>query len=160
MTEQKTKKSKGIAKKFKKNLLAPCIKSPREKPNVPKKQDIDNIDNGSLYFDSSKYLKRKNSDLDTISSVSRPTNKTEITVDSEITDYLRRKPQNEGKEKEEITEIVDVESSDDDDVPLSQLTKLKQTPSQQKVEINTIKNEENIGEIKGTKQDIINIYIK
>jgi len=153
MTEQKTKKSKGIAKKFKKNILAPCIKSPREKQNVPNKQDIDNIDNGSLYFDSSKYLKRKNFDLDTISStLSRPTNRTEITVDSEVTDYLRRKPQNEGKEKEEITEIVDIESSDDDDdIPLSQLTKLKQTPSQQKVEINTIKNEENLAEIKETE---------
>jgi len=152
MTEQKTKKSKGIAKKLKRNILAPCIKSPREKQNVPDKHDLDNIDNGSLYFDSSKYLKKRNSDLDTISStLSRPTSKTEVTTDSEMTDYLRRKPQSKGKEKEEITEIIDIESSDsDDDIPLSQLTKLKQTPTlQQKVEANTIKNEET--EIKETE---------
>ncbi|OUM58312.1 hypothetical protein PIROE2DRAFT_64494 [Piromyces sp. E2] len=134
MTEPKVKKS-GIAKKLKKNILAPCYKSTKTtkvKNNVSDKHDLDNIDNGTLSFDSKKYLKKKNSDVNSINTtLSRPTNtKTESPL-SEVTEaesYLKRKPQNKGKEKvEEVTEIIDVESSDsEDDIPLSQISKIKQ----------------------------------
>jgi len=132
MTEQKVKKSGGIAKKLRKNILSPCYKSTKVKQNPSDKHDLDNIDNGTLSFDSKKYLKKKNSEVSSLNTtLSRPTNtKTESPLSevTEIESYLKRKPQNKGKEKaEEVTEIVDVESSDsDDDVPLSQISKVKQ----------------------------------
>ncbi|ORX41763.1 hypothetical protein BCR36DRAFT_587788 [Piromyces finnis] len=131
MSELKGKKS-GIAKKLRKGILSPCYKSTKTKHTVSDKHDLDNIDNGTLSFDSRKYLKKKHSDVDTINTnVSRFTNtKTESPLSSEITEtdsYLKKRPQNKGKEKaEEVTEIIDVESSDsDDDVPLSQISKIK-----------------------------------
>jgi len=159
MTEQKPKKGNGIAKKLRKNILSPCIKSQSQKGKHPNtdKHDIDTIDNGTLSFDSTRYLKKKNSDLDTISStVSLHSNRTESKLNNEITDsdpsdYLRRKqPKNKGKEKVEVTEIDDIDSSDsEDDVPLSKLTK-KQTPT-------PLKNGENIEEIEESSSDVIKI---
>jgi len=137
MTEQKSKKS-GIAKKLKKGILSPCIKSPKVKHSAPDKQDLDNIDHGTLSFDSSKFLKKRNSDLDTINtnfdSLSRRSNaKTESPLTSEIPDsetdsYLKRKPLTPHTPSSIHNEIVNEDSSDsEDDVPLSQLSKIKQT---------------------------------
>jgi len=166
MTEQKSKKGNGIAKKLKKNILSPCIKSQSQKGKHPnlEKHDIDTIDNGTLSFDSTRYLKKKNSDLDTISStVSLHSNRTESKLNNEITDsdpndYLRRKqPKNKGKEKAEVTEIADVDSSDsEDDVPLSKLTKKQTQTTQQKVGT-PLKNGENIEEIEESDSDVIKI---
>lgn len=57
MPEQKVKKI-GISKKLKKGILSPCIKSPKVK-ETKDKHDLDSIDNGTLSFDSSKYLKKE-----------------------------------------------------------------------------------------------------
>jgi len=152
MTEQKVKKS-GIAKKLKKGILAPCIKGTKIKDcHTKDKHDLDNIDNGTLSFDSSKYLKKKNSvvdntkrNFDTISS-RHSSVRTESPLVSEAEtpeSYLKRKQESQkqktenqkdkGKEKVEScenSEINDVESSDsDDDVPLSIcISKKKETP--------------------------------
>ncbi|ORX83735.1 hypothetical protein BCR32DRAFT_291803 [Anaeromyces robustus] len=163
MPEQKVKKI-GISKKLKKGILSPCIKSPKVK-ETKDKHDLDSIDNGTLSFDSSKYLKKKNTDVESINtkvdSLSRRSKKTESPLNSEITEsetsesYLKRKshiPKTETSiQQTEQTEIIEVESSDsDDDVPLSQLSKVKNSVEESKIQ--TITN--NIAEMKEHINDV------
>jgi len=151
MAEQKIKKSKSIAKKIKKNILSTCIKSSKVKDCIKHdKHDLDNIDNGTLSFDTSKYLKKKNSTANTINTINsgHSNTRTKLPHISGIDNsesYLRRKTQtsiktsetlvkkkDKGKEKAESfkqPEINDVESREsEDDTPLSQyVSKSKQS---------------------------------
>jgi len=108
MAEQKIKKSKSIAKKIKKNILSTCIKSSKVKDCIKHdKHDLDNIDNGTLSFDTSKYLKKKNSTANTINTINsgHSNTRTKLPHISGIDNsesYLRRKTQTSIKTSETL----------------------------------------------------------